>query len=153
MKQIILILSCLIVMIVGTAHGVSAQRNVTPTIVRDAVMEADATHNLDVAWNAFKVRKAYKGVILRFEETFAAYPEFSKIDEFLYIAGMSSYYLSDNKGRQKVDLKSEKEKEKFAPAKLREDAAAYLSTVVEKYPMSQYKADAERTLKLIQAAK
>ena len=84
---------------------------------------------------------------MRFEETFAAYPTFSKMDEFLYIAGMSSYYLSENKGKQKVDLKSEKEKEKFAPAKLREDAAAYLSAVVEKYPESKYRDDAEKTLK------
>ena len=134
----------------GSAYS---QRNVTPAIDRDPVMEADAKHNLDVAWNAFKLKKAYKGVIMRFEETYAAYPEFSKIDEFLYLAGMSSYYLSANKGKQKVDLKLEKEKEKFAPAKLKEDAAAYLSLIVEKYPQSQYRDNAEKTLKLLKAAK
>lgn len=104
----------------------AAQRNVTPAIDRDPLMEADAKHNLDVAWQSYKLKKAYKGVIMRFEETYAAYPEFSKIDEFLYLAGMSSFYLSENKGKQKVDLKLEKEKDKFAPAKLREDAVAYL---------------------------
>lgn len=130
-----------------------AQRNVTPAIDRDPLMEQDAKHNLDVAWNAFKLKKAYKGVIMRFEETYAAYPEFSKIDEFLYLAGMSSYYLSENKGNQKVDLKLAKEKEKFAPAKLREDAVAYLSTIVDKYPESQYKNEAEKTLKLLQTPK
>src|SRR5215831_616197 len=97
-----------------------AQKNVTPAIDRDPVLEQDAKHNLDVAWQAFgPARKAYKQVILRFEETYAAYPDFSKMDEFLYLAGMSSYYLSENKGKQKVDLKSEKEKEKFAPEKLK----------------------------------
>lgn len=127
--------------------GTFAQRNVTPAIDRDPLMEADAKHNLDVAWQAFgPARKAYKQVLLRFEETFAAYPEFSKIDEFLYLAGMSSYYLSDGKGKQKIDLKSEKEKVKFAPAKLREDAAMYLGMLVEKYPQSKYKPEAEKTI-------
>jgi len=131
-----------------------AQRNVTPAIERDPILEADAKHNLDVAWQAFKpLKKAYKQVILRFEETYAAYPEFSKIDEFFYIAGMSSIYLSDNKGRQKVDLRSEKEKEKFAPAKLREDAIAYLSTVVDKYPQSQYAGDAHKALTKLKSLK
>lgn len=130
-----------------------AQRNVTPAIDRDPVLEQDAKHNLDVAWQAFTPKKAYKQVILRFEETYAAYPDFSKIDEFLYLAGMSSYYLSENKGRQKVDLKSNKEREKFSPAKLKENAVAYLSTLVEKYPESKYREEAANTLKLLQAAK
>ena len=134
----------------GTAN---AQRNVTPAIDRDPLMEADAKHNLDVAWNAYKLKKAYKGVLMRFEETYAAYPEFSKIDEFLYLAGMSSYYLSENKGKQKVDLKLEKEKDKFAPAKLKEDAVAYLSRIVEKYPESQYRVEAEKTLKQVKNEK
>ena len=67
-----------------------AQRNVTPAIERDPLLEQDAKHNLDVARQAFELKKAYKGVILRFDETFAAYPDFSKMDEFLYLAGMSS---------------------------------------------------------------
>ena len=138
------------VIIATLAAGAFAQRNVTPAIDRDPLMEADAKHNLDVAWQAFgPARKAYKQVLLRFEETFAAYPEFSKIDEFLYLAGMSSYYLSDGKGKQKIDLKSEKEKVKFAPEKLREDAAMYLGMLVEKYPQSKYKPEAEKTLKLL----
>ncbi|HCA59492.1 MAG TPA: hypothetical protein DEP46_16100, partial [Blastocatellia bacterium] len=82
-----------------TVVAASAQRNVTPAIERDPLLEADALHNLDVAWQAFgPARKAYKQVLGRFEETYAAYPEFSKIDEFLYLAGMSSYYLSKNEG-------------------------------------------------------
>lgn len=132
---------------------VSAQRNVTPAIDRDPVMEQDAKHNLEVAWNAFKLKKAYKGVLMRFEETYAAYPEFSKIDEFLYLAGMSSYYLSENKGKQKVDLKLEKEKEKFAPEKLKADAIAYLSTIVDKYPDSKFLDDAKKTLAILQGQK
>jgi len=130
-----------------------AQRNVTPAIDRDPLMEQDAKHNLDVAWQSYKLKKAYKGVIMRFEETFAAYPEFSKIDEFLYLAGMSSFYLSNNKGKQKVDLKLEKEKDKFAPPKLKEDAIVYLSLIVDQYPESRYKDEAAKTLAQLKAYK
>ena len=127
--------------------GVFAQRNVTPAIDRDPLMELDAKHNLDVAWNYFKLKKAYKATLMRFEETFAAYPDFSKIDEFLYLGGMSSYYLSENKGKQLIDLKTEKEK--FAPAKLKEDAKMYLTMVVDKYPDSKYVAEAKKTLAVL----
>ena len=140
--------------LIGTLTGAAlAQKNVTPAIERDPLMEADAKHNLDVAWQSFQLKKAYKGVLSRFEETYAAYPEFSKIDEFLYLAGMSSYYLSDNKGKQKVDLKLEKEKDKFTPERLRENAVAYLSKLVEKYPDSKYVGDAKKTLDLIKSYK
>jgi outer membrane protein assembly factor BamD (BamD/ComL family) len=135
-----------LLVVLGGAFTAFAQRNVTPAIDRDPILEQDAKHNLEVARQAFLLKKAYKGVLMRFEETFAAYPQFSKMDEFLYLAGMSSFYLSENKGKQKVDLRLEKEKEKFAPTKLREDAVAYLSMLIEKYPESRYKDEAEKAL-------
>src|SRR4051794_5231272 len=143
MRTKLIILSLLLIVCSGSAFS---QRNVTPAIDRDPVLEQDAKHNLEVARNAFNLKKAYKGVLLRFEETYAAYPDFSKIDEFLYLAGMSSYYLSENKGKQKVDFKNDKEKEKFAPDKLRKDAVNYLTQVVEKYPQSTFATDAKKTL-------
>ena len=146
MKRLLL----LAIIVSGISITVTAQRNVTPAV--DPILETDAKHNLDVARQAFRLKKAYKGVLMRFEETYAAYPEFSNIEEFLYLAGMSSYYLSQNKGKQKVNLKSEKEKEKFAPAKLREDAVAYLSLMLEKNPQSQYKDEADKVLEELKAA-
>jgi outer membrane protein assembly factor BamD (BamD/ComL family) len=145
-KNVSGILFCLAVILVFSGDLV-AQRNIDPAIDRDPLLEADANHNLDVARLAFGPRKAYKQVLLRFEETFAAHPEFSKMEEFLYLAGMSSYYLSENKGRQKVNLKIEREREKYAPEKLREDAVAYLSMMLERHPDSKYKEDANRVLK------
>ena len=140
--------------IFASVSVVSAQRNVTPAIERDPVLEKDAKHNLDVAWQAFApLKRAYKQVVFRFEETYAAYPDFSKMDEFLYLAGMASYYLSKNEGRQKVDLTLPKEKTKFAPEKLREDAEAYLAKMIELNPSSQYKEQAEKTLAELKAAK
>jgi len=151
MKRNLLLASFALVFLFAFGSSVSAQRNIDPAIERDPLLELDAKHNLDVAWQSFRLKKAYKGVIMRFEETYAAYPEFSKIEEFLYIAGMSSYYLSDNKGKQKVNLKLEKEKDKFAPAKLKKDAVAYLSLVLEKNPESRYKDDAQKVLNELKA--
>jgi outer membrane protein assembly factor BamD (BamD/ComL family) len=128
-----------------------AQKQIEPQIQRDPILELDANHNLEVAQQYFKTKKAYKAVLMRFEETFAAYPEFSKMDEFLYLAGMSSFYLSENKGKQKVV--SEEDKKKFAPEKMREDATAYLAQLVEKYPQSSFKTGAEKTLKTLEAKK
>ncbi len=119
-----------------------------------SLLEQDALHNLDVARQAFGPgKKAYKQVLGRFEETFAVYPDFSKMDEFLYLAGMSSYYLSDNKGRQKVDLKDEKQKEKYAPEKLRNDARSYFNLIVDKYSGSEYVGKAKDMLKEIDGSK
>jgi outer membrane protein assembly factor BamD (BamD/ComL family) len=123
-------------------EGVSDSRS-----LQDSIFEEDAQHNLNVARQYFKLKKAYKGVLMRFEETFAAYPQFSKMDEFLYYAGMSSFYLSENKGRQKVDFTDEADKEKFAPEKLKENAAAYFAMIAEQFPNSKYKDDAEKMLK------
>lgn len=139
-------------LVVTASLGAFAQRNIDPAIDRDPILEQDAKHNLDVAWQAFRLKKAYKGVLMRFEETFAAYPDFSKMDEFLYLAGMSSYYLSENKGKQKVNLKSDREKGKYEPTKLREDAVAYLAMLVEKHPQSQYRDEAEKTLALLKTS-
>lgn len=153
MKKVILSFSFVLALSMILGVPVFAQRNVTPALDKDPLLELDAKHNLDVAWQAFRLKKAYKGVIMRFEETYAAYPTFSKIEEFLYLAGMSSYYLSKNEGKQKVNLKLDKEKAKFAPEKLREDSTAYLSLMLEKNPQSQYKEEADKVLKELQTSK
>ncbi len=145
MKKVAVASIILLAVVVLTNSNIFAQRNVTPAV--DPILEADAKHNLDVARQAFRLKKAYKGVLMRFEETYAAYPEFSNIEEFLYLAGMSSYYLSQNKGKQKVNLKLDKEKDKFTPEKLRENAVAYLSLLIEKNPQSQYKDEADKIIK------
>jgi len=151
MKKVFLIFS--FVFLFGTS-GVFAQKQIEPQVQRDPILEADAKHNLDVAQQYFITKKAYRAVLLRFEETFAAYPQFSRMDEFLYYAGMSSYYLSNNKGKQKLEkTATAEEKAKYAPEKMREDAVAYLSQLVKDYPQSQYKSDAEKTLKEIRDKK
>ena len=145
MKRVLISLVFAVAVLLSLQSASFAQKNVQPAY--DPLLEKDAKHNLDVAWQAFgPARKAYKQVLGRFEETFAAYPEFSGMDEFLYLAGMSSYYLSKNVGKQKVNLKSDREKEKYAPERLREDAIAYLSSLIEKYPDTPRKAEAEKII-------
>jgi outer membrane protein assembly factor BamD (BamD/ComL family) len=127
-----------------------AQKNIEQKVQRDPVLEADSMHNLEVARLMFRLRKAYKGVLMRCEEIIAANPDFSKMDEVLYLSGMSSYYLLEGKGSQKVNLNDEKEKEKYNPEKLLADAIVYLKMLVEKYPQSRFRQEAEKTLKLLE---
>lgn len=133
--------------------SISAQKQIEPKLQRDPIMEADSMHNLNVARQAFKLRKAYKGVLMRCEEIIAANPDFSKMDEVLYLSGMSSFYLAEGKGKQKINPNFPNEKEKYAPEKLRADANVYLSMLVEKYPQSQFREEAEKTLKRLEPKK
>ena len=130
-----------------------AQKNIDPQIKRDPLLEADSMRNLEVARQYFKLKKAYVGALKRCEETVAANPNFSRMDEVLYIAGFSSLYLAEGKGKQKPILKTDDDKKAFAPEKLREDAAAYLLQLVENYPNSEFKAQAETVLKTLEAKK
>ena len=109
-----------------------------PDVVRDPDMEKDSLHNLEVARQYFKLRKAYKASLARCEEIIAGNPTFSKIDEVLLIAGQSSLRLSENKGKQSVKITTDK---------LREDARDYLSMLVNNYPDSRFKGEAEEALK------
>jgi outer membrane protein assembly factor BamD (BamD/ComL family) len=131
----------------------SAQKQLDPKGLHDTVLEADAKHNLEVANQYFKLKKAYVGSLKRCEEIIAAYPGFTRLDEVLYIAGMSSYYLSTGKGKQKPVLKTDEEKKKFEPAKLREDALMYLNQLSENYPQSPFLEDAKKTIQEIEPVK
>lgn len=124
----------------------------------DEVIEADANHNVDVAWQYFKLKKAYKAALLRMEETVAvlsAFPGYKKMDEVLYLYGMSSYYLSEGKGSQKIVLERlpEEDRARYEKERLREDAVAFLNKLVEEHPESKYREKAEETLEKIKKAK
>jgi outer membrane protein assembly factor BamD (BamD/ComL family) len=54
---------------------------------RDSAMEVTAKHNLEVArWYLVK-RKAYEGARDRLQEIIDTYPEFSRIDEVIFLMG------------------------------------------------------------------
>lgn len=153
MKKAILFLSFIALFFAFSADNIFAQKRIEQREQRDPVIEADSLHNLEVARQAFKLRKAYKGVLMRCEEIVAANPDFSKMDEVLYLSGMSSYLLAEGKGKQKINENFPGEKEKYAPEKLRQDATVYLQMLVDKYPQSQFREEAEKTLKLLEPKK
>src|SRR5258705_7415910 len=117
----------------------AARNGPDPSTIRDAELEKDSLHNLDVARQYFKLKKAYIAALRRCEEVIAGNPNFSKMDEILFIAGESSLRLSENKGRQ-----AEKERK---PEQLREDARSYLSQLVNDHPQSPFRQQAEDDLK------
>jgi len=142
MKKYLLIFATLIVAVLVSAPASFAQgvsRN-DPSVVPDAELEKDSLHNLTVARHYFKLKKAYVAALKRCEEIDSANPNFTKMDEVLYIAGMSSLRLADSKGKQK-SAKSADE--------LRLDARVYLSRLVRGYANSSFAKDAEVELKAL----
>ncbi len=105
--------------------------------VRDADLEKDSLHNLEVARHYFKLKKAYVAAIKRCEEIIAGNPNFAHMDEVLFIAGESSLRLSENRGKQAPNLPADK---------LRDDAREYLSRLVQLYPQSSFRKQAESDL-------
>ena len=127
-----------------------------PEVARDPDMEQDSLHNLEVARQYFKLRKAYVASLERCEEVLAGNPSFSKIDEILYIAGASSLSLADAKGKQKPDqyvIREGEKKTTLTPAEFRDKARDYLSQLVNDYPQSRFREDALSDLKSLGGAK
>ncbi|HWS54525.1 MAG TPA: hypothetical protein VN228_10375 [Pyrinomonadaceae bacterium] len=117
-----------------------------PSVIKDTEIEKDALHNLEVARHYFKMKKAYFASFKRAEELIEGYPEFTRLDEALYIAGMSSLYLAEGKGKQKAPAAPPETAEMYSPEKLRGGARDYLSRLVKGYPESKFRKDAEETL-------
>jgi len=117
-----------------------------PAVIKDTEIEKDARHNLEVARHYFKMKKAYFASFKRAEELIEGYPEFTQLDEALYIAGMSSLYLSEGKGKQKPPAAPAEAAEMYSPERLRGGAQSYLSRLVGGYPESKFRKEAEEVL-------
>lgn len=127
---------------VARAQGAAKQG---PEVMRDSDLEKDSLHNLEVAWNYFKLKKAYVAALQRCEEIIAGNPTFSKIDKALFIAGESNLYLSESKGKQKPSLyvrHEGTEKRTLTPEQFRSEARDYLSQLVNEYPDSKFRDEA-----------
>jgi outer membrane protein assembly factor BamD (BamD/ComL family) len=153
MKRNLLIVFFTLLALFVSGGSALAQKQIEPKVQVDPILEADAKHNLDVASQYFKLKKAYIAALKRCEEIIAAHPAFTHMDEVLYYAGMSSYYLSQGKGKQKPPVKTDDDKKKYDPAKLREDALMYLAQLIVNYPQSPLLADAKKTVQEIEPAK
>jgi outer membrane protein assembly factor BamD (BamD/ComL family) len=137
MKKTALMVSLLVMALICVASEARAQGNAgrgpDASTMRDADLEKDSFHNLEVAQQYFKLKKAYLASLKRSEEIIAGNPNFAKIDEALYIAGMSNLYLSQNRGKQKASL---------TPEKHRVEARLYLSQLVNEHPDSSLRKQA-----------
>lgn len=123
-----------------------------PAVVRDSDMEKDALHNLEVARQYFKLRKAYVAALERCEEVLAANPTFSKIDEVLFIAGQSSLNLAGSKGKQKSTqyvIHEGDKKTTLTPDEFEQKAREFFSQLVKGYPDSRFKDEAVASLKVL----
>jgi outer membrane protein assembly factor BamD (BamD/ComL family) len=151
MKKLLTLTFAFISLFVFSDLASAQGRTVEPQIQRDPILEQDALKNLEIARGYFVTKKAYRAVLMRLDEVIAAHPEFSRMDEVLYLSGLSSWYLAEGKGKQKIDVArlNEEDKKRYAPDRLREDAVANLSLLVQKFPESEFRERAEKTLREI----
>jgi outer membrane protein assembly factor BamD (BamD/ComL family) len=144
MKKVFVTLLLTTSLAVSTAAAYGQGRAKTgpdPSIVRDAELEKDSLHNLEVARHYFKLKKAYVAAIKRCEEIDASNPTFAHMDEVLYIAGESSLRLAENRGKQQAKDKT--------PEQLKQDARVYLSRLVADFPTSTFFKQAETDLQAL----
>jgi outer membrane protein assembly factor BamD (BamD/ComL family) len=154
MKFLFFLLALFLVVPSAFAQGVKNGQD-TATL-RDPDLERDSHHNLEVAKNYFKLKKAYVASLKRCEEIIAGNPNFEKIDEVLLMAGQSSLWLSQNKGKQKPEQYVSfdgGEKKTLTSAQFREMGVDYLNKLIKDYPESPFAKDAREELRLLDAAK
>ena len=158
MKKLTIVVCGVALAVLTGAAGARAQTGTVaagpdPSAVRDVESEKAAKHELEVARHYFKNKKAYYAAFKRCEELAVGYPEFYKIDEVLYIAGMSSLYLSEGKGKQKPPASTPEKKEEFSPENMRETARDYLTRLVNDHPKSDFLKEAQEALARLGEAK
>ncbi len=120
-----------------------------PSTLRDPDLERDSLHNLEVARNYFKLKKAYVASLKRCEEIIAGNPNFAKIEEVLLMAGQSSLWLADKKGKQSPDLYvtfDGGEKKTLTSEQFREMGRDYLNKLIKDHPDSPFAKQAREEL-------
>ncbi|HXQ70362.1 MAG TPA: hypothetical protein VN844_07745 [Pyrinomonadaceae bacterium] len=118
--------------------------------LRDPDLEKDSLHNLEVAQNYFKLKKAYVAALKRCEEIIAGNPNFARIEEVLLMAGQSSLWLSENKGKQRPNQYvtfDGGEKRTLTADQFREMGREYLSKLIKDYPDGDFAKQARETLR------
>lgn len=117
--------------------------------LRDPDLEKDSLHNLEVARNYFKLKKAYVASLKRCEEIIAGNPNFARIEEVLLMAGQSSLWLSENKGKQRPEQYvtfDGGEKRTLTAEQFREMGRDYLSKLIKDYPDGSFAKQAREEL-------
>ena len=156
MKKMLLPSMVLMLAFVLCAPTADAQGGVRsgpdPSTIRDPDLEKDSLHNLEVARNYFKLKKAYVAALKRCEEIIAGNPNFAKIEEVLFIAGESSLSLAENKGKQSPSLYVTYDgntKRTLTSEQFREMGRDYLTRLVSDYPNSEFSKQAVDDLRAL----
>ena len=157
MRARFLLLMLLVVFVAAPAAVSQTVRSgPDPSTFRDPDLERDSHHNLEVAKNYFKLKKAYVAALKRCEEIIAGNPNFAKIEEVLLMAGQSSLWLAEGKGKQNPNLYvtfDGGQKRTLTPEQFREMGRDYLNKLINDYPESAYTRQAREELKALDAPK
>src|ERR1044072_5248516 len=135
------LLLLMVLFVSAPAFGQGVKSGPDPATIRDPDLERDSLHNLEVAKNYFKLKKAYVAALKRCEEIIAGNPNFSKIEEVLLMAGQSSLWLSQNKGKQNPNLYVSfdgGEKKTLTSEQFREMGVGCLKKLISDHPTSTY---------------
>ena len=155
MKILLVLLAFLVIAPASYAQG-GVKSGQDPATLRDPDLERDSYHNLEVARNYFKLKKAYVAALKRCEEIIAGNPNFARIEEVLLMAGQSSLWLSQNKGKQKPEQYVSfegGEKRTLTSEQFREMGVEYLKKLINDHPNSPYARQAQDELNALAAAK
>lgn len=159
MRNKILLAALFLFVVLISAPAVHAQGGVRsgpdPSTIRDPDLERDSMHNLEVARNYFRLKKAYVASLMRCEEIIAGNPNFTRIEEVLLMAGQSSLYLAANKGKQKPEQYISVEggtKRTLTPEQFRALGRLYLTKLIDEHPDSQHSKQAREELRLLEVA-
>src|ERR1044072_2662687 len=148
MKILIVLLAFLVIAPSAYAQG-GVKSGQDPSTLRDPDLERDSNHNLEVARNYFKLKKAYVASLKRCEEIIAGNPNFAKIEEVLLMAGQRSLWLAEKKGKQSPDLYvtfDGGEKKPLTSEQFREMGRDYLNKLIKDHPDSPYAREAREEL-------
>ena len=154
-KQVILgsLLALGMLISVPVAHGQGAVKaGPDPATIRDPELEKDSLHNLEVARNYFKLKKAYVAALKRCEEIIAGNPNFARIEEVLLMAGESSLALAEKRGKQAPELYVTFDgttKRTLTTEQFREMARSYLTQLITEHPESKFRPEAEEALRTL----
>jgi outer membrane protein assembly factor BamD (BamD/ComL family) len=155
MKILLVLIALLVIAPASYAQG-GVKSGPDPSTLRDPDLERDSYHNLEVARNYFKLKKAYVAALKRCEEIIAGNPNFAKIEEVLLMAGQSSLWLSENKGKQRPEQYVSfegGEKRTLTSQQFREMGVDYLKKLINDYPNGEYAKQAQEELRLLETPK
>ena len=150
-KSFIWLMVLFAAMVIATpaARAQGVRTGPDPATLRDPDLERDSLHNLEVARNYFKLKKAYVASLKRCEEIIAGNPNFAKIEEVLLMAGQSSLWLAEKKGKQSPDLYvtfDGGEKKTLTSEQFREMGRDYLNKLIKDHPDSPFAKEAREEL-------